>query len=230
MTPDRFAKLKQALDRRQPDLTVLMEHVDKPHNLAAIVRTADAVGLFEVHAVRPAAGGKVSRAVSSGSRRWVRMRTHPTLAAAVERLRAAGLQLYAADLAEQAVDYREVDYTRPTAVVLGTELYGVSAAARALVDGAIRVPMEGMTESLNVSVATALILYEARRQREAAGMYRQRRLDERTYRETLFEWAWPDVARICRLRAIPFPDLDGEGNLLGPARSAARPGAQQALE
>jgi tRNA (guanosine-2'-O-)-methyltransferase len=215
MSPERFARLKAVLDHRQPDLTVLMEHIDKPHNLAAIVRTADAVGLYEVHTVRGRQGMRVSPSVSSGSRKWVALRTHEDPPCAFGHLRERGFASYVADLAPGARDYREVDYTRPVAIVPGTELYGVSSAARELADGAIHIPMEGMIASLNVSVATALILYEARRQREAAGLYDRPRLDPELYRKTLFEWAWPDVAAICRIRGLPYPELDELGGLSG---------------
>lgn len=222
MNPERFAKLKTVLDHRQPDLTVLMEHVDKPHNFAAIVRSADAVGLFEVHAVRATQGMRVSPGVSSGSRKWVALRTHEDLRSAFAHLRERGFTSYVADLAPGALDYREVDYTRPVAIVLGTELQGVSPLARELADAAIHIPMEGMIASLNVSVATALILYEARRQREAAGLYQRPRLDPGLYRRTLFEWAWPDVATICRIRGLPYPELDEHGDLVGDLSSLSR--------
>jgi tRNA (guanosine-2'-O-)-methyltransferase len=215
MSPERFTKLKAALARRQPDLTVLMEHIDKPHNFAAIVRTADAVGLYEVHAVRPQGSTRISRSVSSGSNKWVALQTHGDLEAAFEHLHAHRFTTYVADLTPKARDYRQIDYTEPVAIVLGTELYGVSTRARELADGAIRIPMEGMIASLNVSVATALILYEARRQREAAGLYQRPRLDAERYRRTLFEWAWPDIAAICRIRGLPYPELDEHGALCG---------------
>lgn len=215
MSPERFKKLKATLARRQPDLTVLMEHIDKPHNFAAIVRTADAVGLYEVHAVRDRRGARLSRSVSSGSSKWVALKTHESLQAAFAHLSGRGFATYVADLTPEAQDYRRIDYTLPVAIVLGTELYGVSAESRAMADGAIRIPMEGMIASLNVSVATALILYEAHRQREAAGLYERSRLDPERYRRTLFEWTWPDIAAICRIRGLPYPELDDEGGLSG---------------
>ena len=80
----------------------------------------------------------------------------------------------AAHLSDEATDYRELDYTVPTALVVGTELFGVSEAGPGLSDQQVMIPMKGMTQSLNVSVACAIVLYEAMRQREAAGLYGSR--------------------------------------------------------
>lgn len=217
MTPERFARLRRVLDCRQPDLTVLAENVHKPHNISAILRTCDAVGVHEMHAVSP--GGEFHRhhMVSGGSRKWVRTRAHADIRSAVTWLHGHGYQVIAAHIGADAADYRRCDYTQPTAVLVGAELAGVTAAAAELADQRIIVPMRGLVASLNVSVAAALILYEAARQREAAGLYGRRRLDETTYREALFEWCYPAVAHLCRARGIAYPELDESGFILRPA-------------
>jgi tRNA (guanosine-2'-O-)-methyltransferase len=211
VTPARFAKLKAVLERRQPDLTVLCEDVHKSHNISAILRTCDAVGVAELHAVSP--GGEFTRhhMVSGGSRKWVRTRAHRDIGDAARLLKSSGFQIVAAHLSGSSTDYRRCDFTRPTAVLLGAELAGVSDRAAALADLHLAIPMRGHVESLNVSVAAALILYEAARQREAAGLYARCRLDEATYRELLFEWSYPAAARHCRAKAIPYPTLDAQG-------------------
>jgi len=221
MTPERFAKLKAVLDRRQPDLTVLAEDVHKSHNISAILRTCDAVGVTELHAVSP--GGEFMRhhMVSGGSRKWIRTRPHGDIADAVSQLHSLSFQVVAAHLSDTASDYRACDFTRPTAVLLGSELLGVSKRAAALADGHLTIPMRGHVQSLNVSVAAAIILYEAARQREAAGLYERCRLDADTYRETLFEWSYPTVARHCRAKGLPYPALDAEGFIARPALAAS---------
>ncbi|MGL6340628.1 MAG: TrmH family RNA methyltransferase, partial [Waterburya sp.] len=113
-----------------------------------------------------------------------------------------------------AIDYRQVDYTKPTAILLGTEKWGVSEEAANLVDGHIIIPMQGMVQSLNVSVANAVILYEAQRQRLAVGMYEQVRLDPETYKTVMFEWSYPRVAAIYRRLGKPYPNLGEEGEIL----------------
>lgn len=221
MTPARHRRLRAILDRRQADLTVLVEGLSKPHNVAAVLRTCDAVGVFEVHAVSPGRTFRPSRASSGGTGRYVPVRTHRDLAAAVAELRRRGLAVLAADLVPGAVDFRAVDYTRPTAILLGTELEGVSPEAAELADGAIAIPMVGAAASLNVSVAAAVILYEAQRQRAAAGLYDRCRLDEDTCQRLLFEWGYRRLAALYRRQGTPYPRLGPEGEILTPPAAAS---------
>ncbi|WP_456476917.1 tRNA (guanosine(18)-2'-O)-methyltransferase TrmH [Oceanithermus sp.] len=214
MTPERYRRLRAVLDRRQPDLTVLMENVHKPHNFSAILRTADAVGVFEAHAVNPTGGVPTFHDTSGGSEKWVYLRVHPDVEEAIAHLKGRGFTVYAANLSERAVDYREVDYTRPAVVLLGAEKWGVSTRAAELADADVIIPMMGMVQSLNVSVAAAVILFEAQRQRLAAGLYDRPRLDPETYRRALFEWAYPREAEVYRRRGVPYPALDEEGRIV----------------
>lgn len=216
MTPERFRRLRETLDRRQPDLTVVLENVHKPHNYSAILRSCDAVGVLTAHAISPRGAVKGSRTIAMGSQRWVRSVTHVTTAEALRRIRAEGMRLLAADLRPQAVDFREVDFTLPTAILMGEEKHGISPEAAAAVDDFIIIPMVGMVASLNVSVAAALILFEAQRQRREAGLYEQPRVDAETYRRTLFEWAYPEIADYCRQEGAAYPRLSEDGDLLDP--------------
>ena len=221
MTPARFEKLKAVLDRRQPDLTVLAEDVHKSHNISAVLRTCDAVGVTELHAVSPGGQFARHRMISGGSRKWLRTRLHGDIRQAIGHLRNNGFQVVAAHFSEDSADFRRCDFTRPTALLLGAELTGVSAEAAALADRRIVIPMRGLVASLNVSVAAAVILYEAARQREAAGLYDRCRLDPATYRELLFEWSYPAAARHCRAKGLPYPDLDAEGFIARRALASA---------
>lgn len=217
MTPERFARLKQALARRQPDLTVLTEQVHKPHNLAAIARSCDAVGVMEIHAVNPRGRTSLPKGTASGSRDWVSLRPHARIGDAVSHLKANNFYIVAAHFSENSVDYRVPDYTRPTALLLGAELFGVSPEAAALADESVIIPMRGLVKSLNVSVAAALLLFEAARQREAAGCYAGTRLSPAEFDRLLFEWCWPEVAARCREAGTPYPGLDHEGRILSPS-------------
>ncbi|KGQ22393.2 tRNA (guanosine(18)-2'-O)-methyltransferase TrmH [Thermus filiformis] len=187
-TPERIARIREVLSRRQPDLTVLLENVHKPHNLSAILRTCDAVGVLRAHAVNPTGGVPTFNETSGGSHKWVDLEVHPDIRSAIAHLKGQGFQVLAAHLSEGAVDYREADYTRPTAVLLGAEKWGVSEEAAALSDLHIKIPMMGMVQSLNVSVAAAVILFEAQRQRLRAGMYERPRLDPEAYQRLLEDW------------------------------------------
>jgi tRNA (guanosine-2'-O-)-methyltransferase len=222
VSPERFARLREALVRRQPDLTVLLEGVHKPHNLSAVVRTCDAVGAYRVHAVPPrrpvmprARGARAYQGISGGVRRYVGVRSHRTLGKAVGWLREHGFQLLAAHPSPESVDFREADYTRPTAILLGQERDGLSDEALEAADRLLSLPMLGLGASLNVSVAAALFLFEAQRQRLAAGLYDASRLDPAERHKTLFEWAYPDLAKHCRKIGFPYPPLGEDGEVLG---------------
>lgn len=216
MTPARYARLRQILDRRQPDLTVLMDDLRKPHNVSAVIRTCDAVGVFEVHGVSPADSFTAKRSSAGGTGRYVPIRLHDSTEAAVSALRAQGFRILAAHLSDDARDFRSVDFTLPTALLLGTEKEGVSAEAETLVDGSVIIPVLGAVPSLNVSVAAAVILYEAQRQRAAAGLYNTPRLDDATCQRLLFEWGYKRLAEYCRRKKLPYPRIGEAGEILDP--------------
>lgn len=214
MTPRRYERVCRVLERRQPDLAVLLDNVHKPHNFSAILRSADAVGVTAAHCVWPNPSLRPSNHTSSGSAKWVEIKTHRTLDDAVELLHRARFQVCAAHPSTSARDFRSVDYTKPTAFLLGAELSGLSDGAVALADQHVYIHMMGMVQSLNVSVAAAILLFEAQQQRAGAGMYDQRRLDDSTYARLLFEWLHPDVADYCKRRALSYPDLDDRGDIV----------------
>ncbi len=211
MTPARFQKLQQVLQQRQTDLTVVMDWVHKPHNFNAIIRSCDAVGVYETHYIPVEEGYRPLTNTAKGSQKYVIANKHDDFESAAEQLKSSGHQLLAAHLSDEAVDYRTVDYTQPTAIVMGAELEGVSESTANLVDQHIIIPMLGMVESLNVSVACALILYEAQRQRKLAGMYDQQSLSPEVYHKTLFEWCWPKIADLCRRQGKAYPALNEWG-------------------
>ena len=214
MRPERFRRLREVLARRQPDLTVLMDRVNKAHNFSAILRNCDAVGVLEAHAVAAEPGLEVHHATSAGTKKWVGVRRHATAEEAIEHLRQRGFLILAAHPSPDAVDYREVDYTRPVAITLGAELEGVSPEALEGADALVSIPMVGMVHSLNVSVASSLLLFEAFRQRSAAGLYGESRLAPEAFEARLFEWAYPTLARSRRQQGLPYPKLDADGQIL----------------
>lgn len=214
MNEKRIQRINQLLDKRQPDLTVCMENVHKPHNLSAVVRTADAVGVHRVHATWSQGASLLGNNTASGSQNWVEVKSHAHIENAVAELKLEGMQILATHLSDDAVDYREVDYTKPTAILLGQEKFGISDEALALADQHIVIPMVGMVQSLNVSVANALILYEAQRQRQLAGMYDTPRIDKQERDRVMFEGAHPIFAKACKRKGLPYPELDDEGGIV----------------
>jgi len=220
MTPQRRERLGGVLDRRQPDLTVLAENLYKPRNLSAVVRTCDAVGIPEIHIVPGKTNIRKHWHTSQGAEKWVALRTHESTQAACQQLHADGFTVLGAHLSDQAIDYREIDYTRPTALLIGTEAFGVSEEGLRSVDQEIMIPMMGMSQSLNVSVATAVVLFEAVAQRRAAGLYDSSRMDLSRHARLRFEWLHPTVARYCRERGLGYPGLDEMGELLSDPRKS----------
>ncbi|AKE13164.1 tRNA (guanosine(18)-2'-O)-methyltransferase [Serratia liquefaciens] len=207
------------LATRQPDLTVCLEQVHKPHNVSAIIRTADAVGVHQVHAVWPTTRMRTLVSSAAGSNSWVNVQTHRTIGDAVTHLKGQGMQILATNLSARAVDFREVDYTRPTCVLLGQEKTGITEEALALADQDIIIPMIGMVQSLNVSVASALILYEAQRQRQNAGLYRREHsmLDAEEQQRLLFEGGYPVLANVAKRKKLPRPHIDQQGQVVADA-------------
>jgi tRNA (guanosine-2'-O-)-methyltransferase len=213
LLPRRFERLKAVLDRRMGDLTVLLEHVEKPHNLSAILRSCDAVGVLEAHAVCLQGRLPTFNSTAQGSQKWVPLQVHSSSAAALRALKGRGFRVYGTMLSNTALDYRQCDFTGPTAFVLGAEKWGLSPEAAELVDQAVIIPMRGMVQSLNVSVATATLLFEALRQRQAAGLVPEagEGVEPERYQRELFEWAYPQVAAWCRREGRPYPAFDEEG-------------------
>ena len=215
MDTHRFDRIARTLNRRQPDLSIVMENVHKTRNLGALARTCDAVGIGTIHAIAPASGAvKLGHKTAGGTEKWIEVKRHLATKDAYKTLRDAGCTIFAAGVAADALDFREVDYTRPTVIVVGSELDGLSDDAANGADQCVQIPLMGMVESLNVSVATGIILYEAARQRTAAGMYEERSLDEQVYHRLLFEWLHPEVAEYCRRHSRLYPVLNGKGEIV----------------
>lgn len=213
MSPERYQRLKKILHQRQTDLTVCMEHVHKPQNFSAIVRTCDAVGVHNVHIVWD---GKtfMRRGTSRGSHKWVKVERHTQFSDAHSQFKQQDMQVLVTHLSDDAVDFREIDYTKPTAIILGQEKYGASDEAIAKADKQIIIPMMGMVQSLNVSVAGALILYEAQRQRQNAGLYNKPTIPEQDFNELMFQNGYPDLYKHWQTKTISLPEIGNDGEII----------------
>ncbi|WP_101760595.1 tRNA (guanosine(18)-2'-O)-methyltransferase TrmH [Oceanicoccus sp. KOV_DT_Chl] len=218
MTPERYHKIHSILARRQPDLTVVTDYVHKGRNLSAIVRTADAVGVGDVHCVIGDKDYTAFRGTALGSHRYVKVHRHRQLSAPVDDLKRQGFQVVAAHLSAEAVDYHQVDFCQPTALLLGAEKEGLSELGSELADIHITIPMVGMVESFNVSVAAGIILNEARHQRQQQGLYGQQRIDQASYDQLFFEWAHPKIRDFCRSNGLAYPPLREDGEIDNPSQ------------
>ncbi|KGJ98018.1 tRNA (guanosine(18)-2'-O)-methyltransferase TrmH [Thalassotalea sp. ND16A] len=215
MTPERHQRILEMLNKRQVDLTVCMEGVHKPHNLAAVVRTCDAIGVNDVHAVWKSERMRVGGGSAVGSQNWVNVHNYDNTKDAICRLKEQGMQVLVTNLSETAVDFREIDYTKPTAIILGQEKFGASDEALAMADQDIVIPMVGMVQSLNVSVACAVTLYEAQRQRQFAGMYdTPSAVTPEQRNRVLFEGGHPIFAKACKRKGLPYPEIDDDGEIV----------------
>ena len=214
MTPARLAKYKATLASRQLDLTIITDQVNKAQNIAALVRTCDAVGIHNAHVV--AAKGKTGahKGAALGSQQWVNVVAHEHIDSALNTARKKGMQIVSAHFSDQAVDYRTLDYTQPTALILGAEMHGVSPAAVKASDHQVVIPMLGMVQSFNVSAAAAIILLEVQRQRELNGHYEIPQLVGKEYDQTLFRWSHPKVADFCHRLKIDYPAMDTDGSII----------------
>ena len=214
MSPERFEKIKDVLKKRQPDVTVILDNVHKPHNIAAILRSCDATGIGNIHSISKNPKIGLNLKAASGSNHWVKVYFHNQLSELYKSLSKENYNIFVANNSKNAIDFREINYTSKTAIVLGAELDGVSKNSLSFADKEIKVPIVGMVESLNVSVTNAVILYEIQRQRKEAGLYKSRRLSINEYEKLLFEFSYPEVATIFQKKGSPYPRLDKFGQII----------------
>ena len=190
LTPEREAKIRRVLALRQKDLTLVLANIHDPHNVSAIYRSCDAFGVPEVHLYYTDTAFPVLGAKSSASaRKWVRTVRHKDMDELTTALRARGMRVYATSCTPGAKTPGELDLTRPTAIVLGNEHRGVDPEFAGRVDGEVFIPMYGMIQSFNVSVAAAVLLAEASRQRREAGLYDRPGYTEEELAALYAEWS-----------------------------------------
>jgi tRNA (guanosine-2'-O-)-methyltransferase len=203
-TERRIARMRDVLERRQDDLAVVIENVHDPHNASAILRSADGFAAGSVHLLYTNESfPEISRAVAAYTDRWTRLERHDSVSECVDALRGEGLRIIATNVDEEARGYLEVDWTRPAALVVGNEHRGCSEELLEAADEHVLIPMAGFAQSFNVSVAAAVILAEAARQRLEAGMLEPAWSDAK--QELLDHWIAREHSRELRQ---PLPGRD----------------------
>ena len=186
-TARRKERLREVLAHRQPDLTLVLANIHDPHNVSAIYRSADAFGVEQVHLYyTDTAFPHLSEKTSASARKWVGSVRHASLFSLKESL--AGYQILLTSCSPASRPLGAWDLTGPTAIVMGNEHSGVTPELAPIATGELYIPMYGMIQSFNVSVAAAIILAEAVRQRECAGMYTSPRRSEAELEARLLEW------------------------------------------
>lgn len=185
----RLNKIKVVLRKRQPDLMVVLENIHDPHNVSAIFRTCDAVGIPKVSLVYTIEKfPKIGKKSSASAFKWVERQKFTSIDSCYCELRKNGFKIYASSICDDSKSVYNVDLTKKVAIVLGNEHRGVSEQAEKLADERIMIPMFGMVQSLNVSVAAAIILYEAARQRILNGKYEKPQLKESELEKLVEQW------------------------------------------
>jgi tRNA (guanosine-2'-O-)-methyltransferase len=193
MTPERKAKINRVLNNRQPDLTVILENVHDPHNISAVMRTCDAVGIQEIYVLNNCIGqhqkfGKKSSASAAG---WLTTHQYEDTDACMEAVKKRYDKIYGTHLGEAAKPLYQLDLTERVALVFGNEHDGITEETLAHCNGNFIIPQMGMIQSLNISVACAVSLYEAYRQRELKGMYNESRMPDAERTALLEKWEAP---------------------------------------
>lgn len=192
MTPEREKKLSNVLNKRQNDLTVVLENVFDPHNISAVMRSCDAVGIQDIYILNT----KIPRhkkwgaKSSSSAAKWLTIHQFENAEECFSRLKKTYSTILTTHLSSDAVDLYSIDFTKSIALVFGNEHSGVSDEIRALADGNFVIPQAGIIRSLNISVACAVTLYEAYRQKSGAGHYGEAKLESAQYERLFKEWAF----------------------------------------
>ncbi len=177
LSDQRIEKILNAIGKRQWDLTVILENVHDPHNVGAVMRSCESIGITEVYIVYTEETTNpdryIGRNASGGVSKWIKALFYTDLEQCLEDVRKKYDKIYATHLYEDSESVYGKDMTTSMAILLGNEHAGVSKKALDLCDGNIMIPMQGLAESLNVSVACSIILYETMRQRIDKGLYDQ---------------------------------------------------------
>lgn len=175
MNEIRKDKLNRVLSKRQFDITVVMENVHDPHNISAVMRTCDAVGIQEIYILNTTipAHKKFGAKSSSSASKWLTIHTFTETAACMQALRKRYSKIFTTHLSNEAVSLYNLELTQSVALVFGNEHAGVSDEIRKLADGNFIIPQVGIIQSLNISVACAVSIYEAFRQKGLADHYNQ---------------------------------------------------------
>ena len=190
MKDQREQRILSVLHKRQPGITILLENVFDPHNISAVMRTCDSVGINTIHTLftqKPPHNHTGFRS-SAGTWKWMKVEEHQHPEECIEALKMQYGRVFAAHMAPDALSIFDVDFTKPVAIAFGNEQNGCSPALLDLCDGTISIPQVGLVQSLNISVACAITLYEAYRQKSNAGHYNQPSLPESEIKKIFEEW------------------------------------------
>ena len=195
MTPERKQRINEVLRHRQNDLTVILENVHDPHNISAVMRSCDAVGISEIYVLNNRIGKhkRWGERSSSSASKWMMIHQFTETEACFQQVRKKYQTIYSTHLNETSTDLYALDLVQPVALVFGNEGEGITTETLACCDGNFTIPQVGMIQSLNISVACAVTIYEAMRQKRLVGHYHESRLDSSEKSRLLDFWQVPDL-------------------------------------
>ena len=194
MTPERREKIQTVLSKRQNDITIVLENVFDPHNISAVMRTCDAVGVQELYVLNT----KIPRhkkwgaKSSSSAAKWLTVYQFENAEECFSELKKKYSKILTTHLSSDAVNLYQIDLTQPVALVFGNEHSGVSEEIRKFADGNFIIPQWGIIRSLNISVACAVTLYEAYRQKALAGHYDKAKLNGEVLKDLMDKWGYEE--------------------------------------
>lgn len=176
MLPKRAKRLQSVVQKRQSNLTIVLENVHDPHNIGAVLRSCDSVGIMEIFVLYTEPDLQedrlyLSKKTASGAQKWIDINYYTDLEACFKHVKSKYENIWSTHLSEDAVGLHELDLTESVALLFGNEHGGVSKEALSHSNGNFIIPQAGMVQSLNISVACAVTLYEAFRQRDVKKMY-----------------------------------------------------------
>ena len=192
MTPERRERLLSALSKRQNDLTVVLENVFDPHNETAVMRSCDSVGIQDIYIINNRKPPRKEWGFRSGSgaKKWLSIHQFSNADECFKELRSKYARILTTHLGSDSVGLYDINFTESIALVFGNERFGVSEETRALADGSFVIPQCGIIQSLNISVACAVTIYEAFRQKQVAGHYNTPSMAARQVDELLMKWGF----------------------------------------
>lgn len=199
ISPERLKRFDEVLENRTNYITVVMEDVYHMHNASAVIRSCEVFGVQNVHVVENEFAKNLDKKIAMGAEKWVDLTTHETTSDCFAKLRSEGYTIIATTPHRDANTSGEFEITGKTALLFGTEKEGLSKAAMNEADGFLRIPMVGFTESLNVSVAAAIILQDLTRKLRNSSQRWQLSQEEKKTKK--LEWTKKSIKNIDKIIA-----------------------------
>jgi tRNA (guanosine-2'-O-)-methyltransferase len=195
MTSERTNKLTKVLLQRQANLTVVMENIHDPHNISAVMRTCDGVGIQDIYVLNT----KIPRYKKWGSKssssaaKWLTVHQYTDAKTCFADLRKNYDRIYATHFSSNEISLYDIDFTNSIALVFRNERDGVSEEIKDIVDANFIIPQVGVIQSLNISVACAVSIYEAFRQKKDTHHYDRASLTEQRINELMIQWGGEEI-------------------------------------